>query len=215
MLARAGAAGTDITPLAMVRVGADESRGLLPSIDRCFREASLTPDALREPGARIAVSIGPGGYTSVRIAVTAAKLLSEATGAFCVPVPTARVVAARVTSQTPFAVGLASKRESAWFALFAADGAPRCTLGIADEAVVARLSEEGVGLLVIDGHAPKRIVELARQASIRVQPPVFDPGACALLGATLEPIDPLALEPIYPREPEAVTKWRALKASKP
>lgn len=215
MLARAGTTGNKITPLAMVRVGTDESRGLLPSIDRCFREASLAPDALREPGARIAVSIGPGGYTSVRIAVTAAKLLSEATGALCIPVPTARVVAARVTSDTPFAVGLASKRESAWFAVFEVTGEPRCTLGIADEAVVARLRAEGVGLLVIDGHAPGRVVELAREASIRVEPPVFDAGACATLGATLEPIDPLALEPIYPREPEAVTKWRALRASKP
>ncbi len=214
MLARADEAGT-LTPLAMVRVGADEAHGLMPSIDRCFRQASLTPDALREPGARVAVSLGPGGYTSVRIAVTAAKVICDSTGALCIPVPTAQIVAARVANARPFAVALASKRESAWITIFSPDRAARLTLGIVDDGAIDTLTSEGVDLLVIDHHAPPRLVERALEASIRVERPVFDAGACAALGATLPPIDPLALEPIYPREPEAVTKWRALKASKP
>ena len=29
-------------------------------------------------------------------------------------------------------------------------------------------------------------------------------------GLTLSGVDPISLAPIYPREPEAVTKWRAM-----
>lgn len=199
--------------LAIVHLGDSEAQGLLPSIDRCFKEAGLAPDALRMPGSRIAVSIGPGGYTSVRIAVTAAKMLCEATGALCVPVPTAQVVAARVSNARPFAVALASKRDTAWVALFNADRTLRRLLGIVDDTVIDTLASEGVDLLVIDRFAPPRMIERAHAAGIRVEPPTFDPLACAALGAMLEPVDPLALEPLYPREPEAVTKWRALRSA--
>lgn len=199
-------------PLAVVHLGADESGGLLPSIERCFREAGLGPDALRVKGSRIAVSVGPGGYTSVRIAVTAAKILCESTGALCVSVPTARVVAARVSHPRPFAVALASKRDTTWMTLFGADRAERRVLGIVDDAAIDSLANEGVDLLVIDRFAPPRIVERAREAGIRIQAPEFDASACAALGADMPPVDPIALEPLYPREPEAVTKWRALRA---
>lgn len=211
-LARAGADGS-VRSLAVVRLGQGEAAGLVPSIDRCFHEASLGPDALREPGARIAVSIGPGGYTSVRIAVTAAKVLCEATGALCVAVPTAHVVAARVLSKAPFAVALASKRETVWVTLFDADGTERRVIGLVDDSVIRTLVEEGIGLLVVDRFAPARMVELAAQASIRVEAPVLDALACAALGVARAPVDLLALEPLYPREPEAVTKWRALRKS--
>ncbi len=56
------------------------------------------------------------------------------------------------------------------------------------------------------------MLERARAASIRIGPPSFDPIACARLALTHAPVDPLELAPLYPREPEAVTKWRALKA---
>lgn len=208
-----GESDAGLTPLAIVRLGDTEANGLLPSIDRCFQEAGLAPDALRVPGSRIAVSIGPGGYTSVRIAVTAAKVLCDATGAACVAVPTAHVVAARVSNARPFAVALASKRETAWLTLFNADGAVRRLLGLVDDAAIDTLGSEGVDLLVIDRFAPARMVERAQAAGIRIEPPTFDAMACAELGATIEPIDPLALEPMYPREPEAVTKWRALRSA--
>ncbi|MEZ6317159.1 MAG: hypothetical protein R3B49_00195 [Phycisphaerales bacterium] len=37
----------------------------------------------------------------------------------------------------------------------------------------------------------------------------LDPAACARLGAGMNPCDPLSLEPMYAREPDAVTQWRA------
>lgn len=218
-LARADPSGA-LEPLAVVHLGSDESTGLLPSIDRCFTRAGLTPDALRAHGARIAISIGPGGYTSVRIAVTCAKLLAESTGAPCVPVPTAHVVAMSIPDQAirdasgsprPFAVALASKRDTAWLTLFNADRAERRTLGLVDDGAVNTLISEGVATLIVDRFAPPLMLERARAASIRIVPPVFDPLACARLALSRDPVDPVELAPLYPREPEAVTKWRALK----
>ncbi|QYK48293.1 MAG: hypothetical protein KF838_00225 [Phycisphaeraceae bacterium] len=199
--------------LSSVTLGPDESQGLLPSIDRCFRGCSLTPHALRAPGSRIVVSIGPGGYTSIRLAVTAAKILAESTGARCIPVPTAHVAAARVSNPRPFAVALASKRETAWVAAFNPDRTEHRVIGISDERVIETLVSIGVDLLVVDRFAPPAMVERARACGVRIQPPTFDAMACCDLGARYQPLDPIELEPLYPREPEAVTKWRVLHAA--
>ncbi|MBX3315683.1 MAG: hypothetical protein KF902_02330 [Phycisphaeraceae bacterium] len=208
--------GSDAAPprqVASVTLGPDDSQGLLPSIDRCFKQCSLTPDALRVPGSRIAVSIGPGGYTSIRLAVTAAKVLAESTGALCIPVPTAHVAAARVSNPHPFAIALASKRETAWVAAFNPDRTELRAIGISDERVIDTLVSIGVDLLVVDRFAPPEMVERARACGVRIQPPTFDAQACCDLGARYQPLDPIELEPLYPREPEAVTKWRVLHAS--
>lgn len=208
--------GSDAAPprqVASVTLGPEESQGLLPSIDRCFKQCALTPDALRVPGSRIAVSIGPGGYTSIRLAVTAAKVLAESTGALCIPVPTAHVAAARVSNPHPFAIALASKRETAWVAAFNPDRTEHRAIGISDERVIDTLVSIGVDLLVVDRFAPPAMVERARACGVRIQPPTFDALACCELGARYQPLDPIELEPLYPREPEAVTKWRVLHAS--
>lgn len=228
-------------PLGVAWLGEDgagrevkgEGGGVMPTIDRLFREAGLGPEALREPGARIAVSIGPGGYTSVRVAVTAAKLLAEGTGAACVAVPSALVVARRVVHGAPFAVALASKRETAWITVFearAGDGAPvramRAPLGLFDEGVVEVLRGAGVDLLVVDRFVPPEMRARAKGAGMLIAEPRFDPLACAELGMGIELgttsdagaadgtramlVDPLEMRPLYPREPEAVSKWRAL-----
>jgi hypothetical protein len=47
-----------------------------------------------------------------------------------------------------------------------------------------------------------------------IQSPTFDALACCELGSRLPPVDALLIEPLYPREPEAVTKWRVLHGSK-
>jgi NhaP-type Na+/H+ or K+/H+ antiporter len=53
--------------------------------------------------------------------------------------------------------------------------------------------------------------EAASTARMAIVEPVFDAAACLRVGATLAPIDPVELVPIYPREPDAVTLWRARK----
>src|SRR5919106_153062 len=73
---------------------------LLPAIDRVFKRATLSPSDLA--GGAVGVSIGPGGFTGLRIAVTTAKMFAEALGANVIAVPSA-LVAAHSTFATPSA----------------------------------------------------------------------------------------------------------------
>jgi tRNA A37 threonylcarbamoyladenosine modification protein TsaB len=90
---------------------------LMPAIDRLFVRLGARPAEL---GA-VAVSIGPGGYTSLRIAVATAKMLAEATGATTIAVPSAGVAAWLLPpSLAPAVVCLASKGPAAYGVLLPA-----------------------------------------------------------------------------------------------
>jgi tRNA threonylcarbamoyl adenosine modification protein YeaZ len=181
---------------------------LMPAIQRVMKRVGVAPRAITD----VAVSVGPGGFTAVRIAVTTAKLIAEATGARCVAVPSAAVVARRVRNEgKPFAVALASKGETAFVTVF--DGAARATgegrlIGGAD------LAGLGVRLMAADQFLPAPIVSEARGLGIEILTPEFDPVACAEAALELEAVDPIDLAPLYPREPEAVRKWRELHGNR-
>jgi tRNA threonylcarbamoyl adenosine modification protein YeaZ len=179
---------------------------LMPTAARACARAGISPRDL----ARVAVSVGPGGFTAVRIAVAAAKMIAEATGAEVVAVPSACVAAAGSGLDEPFAVVLASKGEDAHVTRFAsaADAARVPTGRIMTAAEVAGL---GVRVVVADEHLAGPIRSWAASVGVAVLPPVFDPVACLDLGSRLAAADPVALVPIYPREPEAVRKWREMK----
>lgn len=177
---------------------------LMLAIDRAF----ATGGAERSELGTIAVSVGPGGFTAVRIAVTVAKMLAEATGAAVVPVPSACVAAMAVGGEGPFAVVLASKGADAYVTRFeSADDAVRGGLG----RIMTAEELDGLGLrtLVADGFLPAAMSAWAGGAGVQVEPLVLDPRRCLEL-ASLAEADPLALSPIYPRIPEAVRKWREL-----
>jgi tRNA A37 threonylcarbamoyladenosine modification protein TsaB len=180
---------------------------LLACIDRAVRGAGATPRDV----ARVGVSLGPGGFTNVRIAATTARMIAEVTGAACVGVPSAVVAARRVNAGgRAFAVALASKGDTAHMTIFTNAWQPEGEGVIMDAGGVASLSTRGVALLVGDRFLPQSMRDAAARVGIEIAEPEFDPVAC--LEASLEwpAVDPVALAPIYPREPEAVTKWRAM-----
>jgi len=72
-----------------ITAGMRHGRDLLPLLDEAFRAAGWSP---QEVGL-IAVSIGPGSFTGLRIAVMFARTAAWLTGAPVVAVPTLRVVA--------------------------------------------------------------------------------------------------------------------------
>jgi tRNA A37 threonylcarbamoyladenosine modification protein TsaB len=85
----APSAGVDCITVEPVReVGRNED-DLLPAIDRACRRAGIAARQI----ARVGVSVGPGGYTSLRVACAAGKMIAEAVGALCVPVSSAAVAA--------------------------------------------------------------------------------------------------------------------------
>lgn len=187
---------------------------LMPAIDRLCRRAGKQPRDLR----RIAVSIGPGGFTGLRIAVVTAKAIAEATGALCIPVPTALGVGRRIDpalgAGRAIAVCLAWKDADVWVERFepTPSGHAPTSAGLMK---INDLAQIAGSLLVADDE----FVSILRQRGVlphaaRATAPVFDPAAILEAGAGLPDADPLALMPLYPREPEAVTKWRHLHSMK-
>lgn len=190
---------------------------LMPSIDRLVREAALEPRNLE----RIAVSIGPGGFTGVRVAIATAKALGEILlahrpgSACCVPVHSAEVAARGVVdrggARCPLLVALASKRQTAHITPIGPDGRAALPGLVIDAAGLGAVLERyPCAVLLADRFLPEPMRQEAARLGLEVRPPVFSAAACARAAAAIDPVDPGDLLPLYPREPEAVTTWRAL-----
>jgi len=205
--------GVEVLGVEPVSVGArgGHDDDLMPAIDRVCRRTGF--DVRARGLARVAVSIGPGGYTSLRVACAAGKMIAEGAGAKCAAVPTARVVLEALPANLragTVGVALASKGESAWVEVFRGGTAsgPGRLMSAPD---IAGLPAAGVQRLLADQFLPASMRRAAEEAGIQITPPVFDAAACARVGASMPAIDPVELVPLYPREPDAVTLWRARK----
>ena len=210
---RGRGAVVDLLGVELLRSAARHDDDLLPAIDRLWSGAvaSGRVAARREIGC-VAVSVGPGGFTGLRVAIAAGKMIAEVLGAACVAVPSACVVARRVPPDfpRPFVVLLASKRETAIATVFAdGGGAP----SHAREIDAGGLGSLGVAGLIADGFLPDALVQEAVRLGLPIAEPVFEPVACLEAAADLPLVDPASLAPIYGREPEAVRQWRELHGS--
>jgi tRNA threonylcarbamoyladenosine biosynthesis protein TsaB len=197
---------------------------LLPAIARAACAMNASP---RDIGT-VAVSLGPGGYTSLRIAVAAAKMIAMATGAKLVGVPTA-LVAARTTLihraaavPTTVLVALASKNDAASLTLLrTADGDLRRPLQIVSNVVGgADAVPVPVGpapVLIADQFLPATIAAAAARLGYERVPLALNALFCADSAEVdnLPFSDPHTLAPIYAREPDAVTLWRTRHPSSP
>ncbi len=210
-IGRAGARGMETVGSEHIVPAAARSSDddLFPAIERLLARTGVPVRDLR--GGRIAVSVGPGGYTGLRVACAAAKSLAEAVGASCVSVPTALVAlhahGRALDGGRKRAVALASKAESAWVHIEGrGEGHAGRIIGAGDIATMA--GKDRVAVLIADSHLPAAVREECRVHGIDVVVPALSAAAC--LGASLgrEPVDPAELNPMYAREPDAVTMWR-------
>lgn len=89
---------------------------------------------------RIAVALGPGSFTGVRVGVAAAKALALAWSAELIGYPTPELVAAQTRAQCAGPVGVAmSAGHGEWFVQdFAADGSPLGPVASLAPAMAAR-----------------------------------------------------------------------------
>src|SRR5262249_3389104 len=87
--------GVEVLGVSPVRQGNREEDDLMPAVDRVCRGAGVAP---REIGV-VAVSVGPGGYTAVRVAAAAGKMIAEGVAARCIAVPTTMVAAHEATAE--------------------------------------------------------------------------------------------------------------------
>ncbi len=228
-IGRAGAerAGVEVLGVEPVRPATRDSDDLTPAIDRlCARLGVGAKDITR-----IAVSIGPGGYTSLRMACATAQMIALATVAKCMPVPTAAVAAeclldhpALRSSTSPVRVGiaLAGKADAAFITTFESGGTGRLlpVLGpTTDGALITsdELAALGLTHLACDAHLPAPLRARAEDLRLITLPLMLDASALLRAAARLpddRAVEPAHCVPLYGREPEAVTKWRALHGAK-
>jgi len=155
---------------------------------------------------RVLVSVGPGGYTALRISTTSAKVLADTLGAELVAVPTARVVSVALdASDLPALIALASKKDRCHASVLSSDGALRSVGIIGADA----LRSHELKSIVADRHLPGSFRETASAIGVGVLALRLDARDLLRAAEGIDPIDPLRCEPIYAREPDAVTQWRA------
>lgn len=186
---------------------------LLAAIDRLFSRHNLNPRDLTSLG----VSLGPGGFTGLRIAVATAKMLGESLNCALIGVPSALVVAESLENNndlaacTTIAVALACKNDSLWLAPLQRTGQHWNELALAHATRAEAASLDGLDALVADEFLPNTLRMRCLERNISVIPPRFDPVACLVVAERFaqqgRTTSSLELAPIYPREPEAVTLW--------
>lgn len=198
-----------------IRVVTRNRDDLIPAIDRVIHAANVRTIDL----SMVAVSVGPGGYTAVRSACSAGKLIAEAVGARCVCVPSAFVAALAAHDDGlhgTIAVCLAGKDDSTHATRFELTNQSEEIVSSSREIGLIRandLDDLEVSALIADRFLPEPLQRHAHKLGVRIIPPRFNAAACARLSWLFPLCDPIELNPIYPREPDAVTLWRAKRGA--
>jgi len=199
-----------------LNVEVTHSERLLPAIDRTLRDAGLEVTALQG----LAVAIGPGSFTGLRIGLSTAKGLAYATGLPLVGVPSLEALAWAVpAARWPICPVLDARKQEVYAALFRTrpDGVTRLTedQALAPEALCDRIRRPtlfvGDGLTTY-GELFKRLLGdrfLALSPALRGSRPacVADLGRRRLLLGERDPVETLV--PRYLRPSEAELRRRA------
>ena len=188
---------------------------LMPAIARAFDRIAALPKDLEV----VFVSVGPGGFTGLRIAVSTAKTLALALKCRVVAVSEADAVAETSPAAGPLAICLTGKHGRYWTAFQEKKDGPASSgqlLAIPD--VIEASTRRGVArIAVCQPH--NRVTDLAAAsaaAGLDIVEVFPDASHVWRVGRRIAETGrftaPEQLLPIYPREPEAVRLWRQRKA---
>ena len=178
-----GAAGADI--------GRGHAERLMEFIDAAFDAAGLTLQDVD----RIAVTVGPGSFTGIRVGVAAARGLALALDVPAVGVSTLLALAADKTTGRPLLAVMDAKRDEVYWQAFAADRTDLSSPAIASIGEARALAAAHEGDVV--GSAATLLREGAAQEAD--SPSI---ATVARLGARLDPAIHLP-RPLYLRGPDA------------
>jgi tRNA threonylcarbamoyladenosine biosynthesis protein TsaB len=197
---------------------------LMPAIDALCGEHGATAPQLAE----VYVSIGPGSFTGLRIAVAAAKSLALALQVKLVAVPTLDVLAGGAPAddcpEAALAVGLNLKRQSMWTRLYRWSDQQWQATGEAALRSLAQLLADAPRPLAIlaDPLPPDHASLLESEGDVRLldashavprSETVWQLGRA--LARQQQFTDPLELQPLYVRPPEAVELWNQRQGGSP
>jgi tRNA threonylcarbamoyladenosine biosynthesis protein TsaB len=190
-------------------VSLTHSERLLATIDRVLGDAGWTPQDLDG----IAVAIGPGSFTGLRVAVSTVKGLALALSVPVAAVPTLDAMAAAVPfAGLPVCTVIAARRNEVYACLYRwQDGGMRRQwdyLALTPAALAERLREPVI--LAGDGAA---VIVSPHAHSLPAPRRLPAPACVAVLGLERlrsgDVVKPADLAPLYVRPPEAELKRRA------
>jgi len=201
-------AATEVLAVEPLREVDRDRDDLIPAIERLLAASGRTLAQVKQ----VAVSVGPGGFTSTRVASAAGAMLAEGLGVPAIAVPSALSALAAVEGggAGTVAVLMASKGAAAWCAVLPADLSRAAASAARDGRMMTGAEVLATGALraLADEHLSAEVRLALGAAGVVVQPLRSTPAACLAAASVCEPISPSLLVPIYPREPEAVTLWR-------
>jgi tRNA threonylcarbamoyladenosine biosynthesis protein TsaB len=185
---------------------------LLPLARRALAEAGLELTDVD----RLAVGVGPGTFTGLRIGVATARAVALATGAEAVPVSTLAALALPVADECPVLAVLDARRGEAFAAAWDGDRRLAGPLAVLpDELAALVVGEPSRWRAVGDGAV--RFREHLEAAGVAVPPDgsdLHDVSALAIcrLARDGHPVPVDALVPEYVRAPDAVERPRTAPA---
>jgi tRNA threonylcarbamoyl adenosine modification protein YeaZ len=198
-------AGTRTIFARAERMARGHAEALMPMVANVMREGGVGFAALD----RIAATVGPGSFTGVRIAISAARGLALVTGAALFGTDSLTVMAREarelgVTGDAPFAVAVDARRGMLYFGLY--DAAARRLAGpllVAPEDAAHLLAGQTRTAV---GSGAARLGETAAGGAVRIEAMLADlePSASSLAALAAEAGDTVAvLRPLYLRPPDA------------
>jgi tRNA threonylcarbamoyladenosine biosynthesis protein TsaB len=183
------------------------ARELMPAVATAMERSGLDWSGLEA----IAVGVGPGGYTGLRIGIATARALGRATGLELRPVSSLAALAKGAGEG--LVLTLIDARRGELFAALYEDGEERwAPFAAAPEAVAERVTREGLAPLAA-GDGSVRFRGLLEAAGIRVEPDgsrAHELRALHVceLAAGVSPASPEAVVPDYLRPPDAKPQSR-------
>jgi tRNA threonylcarbamoyl adenosine modification protein YeaZ len=193
-------------PLATAALADAEHAGVAHAISHALDAAGLRAADLTA----IAVSTGPGGYTATRTAAATAAALALAAGIPAIPVPTHDALAHAHASDRQLAIALAWKRDSLFLAVYEPGITSPKHAALTDIRQLPELTDHS---LVAD---PRLATALRDAGSIptdlATEAPRLDANAVLAVAVQRTPVHARELQPLYPRQPEAVSNWRKRQA---
>ncbi len=176
-------------------IGKGHAELLMGIIDGALSKAGLALNAVE----RLAVTIGPGSFTGIRVGVAAARGFALSLDVEAVGITTLETLAAHHQRQQPgqpVAVGLDAKRGECYLQIFAADGVPLT------EAALVSLDDARQSLGGFDGAIIGSAAPLFADEETGSGPDHFPIDTVARVAAT-KPAHQPKPAPLYLRGPDA------------
>ena len=200
--------GDDVLATEALKQVRRHNAELMPTIARLCERFDASPSDLRD----VYMSIGPGSFTGLRIAVATVKMLAYSLGVRIVAVPTLDVLAANVLHDySHLAVCLNLKRESVYSGLYESRDERWCALSEPALRTIEQIDKAMPAKFVLLGdplpefESSDRVTRLPAELAVPRSDVVYTLGRGAAQRGAF--VSAEALVPMYVRPPEAVEVW--------